>query len=367
MKADIPQLRTLHPEPDREFRTGRYLLPDPETGVVSSFTRATTLAGLHEDHGGIEKWEKRKALEGLALDPTLLEPVAELVDAVNTADGWRAASKAKAALNEHAEKCIDRAGARDRTEQGTLLHNLTEWWDAGRFDEVRDEVEGWGDLGKAMIRDVEAYDAEMKRLCLECPPEYIERVLINTTCRSGGTTDRIVRLPDGRLVIGDLKTGAEDDETIAKFGILKFAVQLSQYAFADGMLSGDRKRIEPMPAELDRGMALVMLLPFGSGECRVRALTAEEMEFGWSVAQHAAATLQFRGLGARVTGQPYDPDRVLINSAGLLSEISHAESPEHLLAIWNRYPKAVRDRLWTAEHTAAAQSRKAELKRIGTR
>jgi hypothetical protein len=221
------------------------------------------------------------------------------------------------------------------------------------LDEVLPEIESWGAIGESLLADLEVYTKTMAENGLTCPPEYIERIMVNTTVNSGGTMDRIVRLPDGRLIIGDLKTQKDMD-----FGCLKIAAQLAEYAFADGLLATDGKSIEPMPADLDPTHALIMHLPVGKATCTLVELTPEDMELGWSLAQHAAATMWYRSISRRVTGRPYDPTRVT-SPAGLLSEIQHAESVEHLTSIWGRKESK---RIWTEEHTTAAKARKAELR-----
>jgi hypothetical protein len=357
MRADIPTLRSMRPEPARD-RSGKYLLPHPVEGTTGAWERATTLAGMHEDHGSLEKWKLRKNLQGVATKPELLEAVLGLVAEVDTADGWRAAGPPKRALDRIAETACDIAGAYDGSTWGTLLHTITEWADAGRLDEVIEEIRSWGEQGESLLTDLDVYQKTMANNGLTCPPEYIERIMVNTKCNSAGTMDRLIRLPDGRLVVGDLKTQKDMD-----FGMLKIAGQLAEYAFADGLVTLDGTSIEPMPADLDPTMSIVMHLPVGKATCDLIVLGPQEMELGWSLAQHAAQTMWFRSIAKGVRGLPYDPSSVT-TPAGLLSEITYAESLEHLTAIWARVSSR---RVWTDEHTAAAKSRKTELAKLRLR
>jgi hypothetical protein len=356
VKKDIPELRSMRPEPKRDFKTGKYLLPHPtEPGVVGAWDRATTLAGLHEDHAPLEKWQLRQALDGVTRDPEILTEVRGLVEQAEAADNWRDANAPKKKLDALAVRALDTAGSYDGSTWGTLLHTITEWADAGRLDEVLPEITSWGPKGEMLLRDLDVYTKTMAENGLVCPPEYIERIMVNLPCSSGGTMDRMIRLPDGRLVIGDLKTQKDMD-----FGCLKIAAQLAEYAFASGLLSEDGRSIEPMPADLDPTMAIIMHLPVGKAECRLIQLTPEDMELGWALAQHAAATMWYRSISRRVTGRPYDPTSV-ITPDGLLSEITCAESRGHLESIWKR-PTV--KRVWTDAHTAAAKVRSAELARL---
>ncbi len=354
-RAQIPTLRSMRPEPRRD-RSGKYLLPHPDDPrTTGAWERATTLAGAHEDHGSLEKWKLRMALQGVATKPELVEPVLDLVAQVEAADGWREAAGPKKALDRIADEACDLAGAYDGSTWGTLLHTITEWADAGRLGEVIEEINSWGEQGASLLTDLDVYRKTMAENGLVCPPEYIERVVINKTCNSAGTTDRLVRLPDGRLVVGDLKTQSSMD-----FGCLKIAAQLAEYAFADCLVSQDGTSTEPMPADLDPTMSIIMWLPVGQAKCELIVLGPQEMELGWSLAQHAAQTMWFRSIAKSVRGVPYGPS-FITTPAGLLSEITHAESTDHLNSIWRRPASR---RVWTDEHTAAARSRKAELERL---
>lgn len=352
MKRDIPELPSMRPEPARDYKTGGYLLPDPESGQMGIWDRATTLAGLHEDHGTLWKWGDRQMLAGLATQPSLLDQVPGLIEAIDAADGWRAQKDAKKRLNKVADEAKDIAGSFDRSAWGTLLHNITEWSDAGRLDEVLPTIVSWGEQGESLLADLDAYSKTMAEYGLVCPPEYIERILVNKTCRSGGTTDRIVRLPDRRLVIGDLKTGDNFD-----FGVLKVAAQLAEYAYADALLATDGRSLEPMPADLDRSMGLLIHLPFGEARCVLTELTKDEMELGWELAKHAAQTLWFRSISRSVTGRPYSPPKPPAEDR-LTYLIRTAGHPDALVALYrDKHGKG----LWTPEHTKAAASRKAQL------
>lgn len=354
MKANIPTLRSMRPEAARD-RSGKYLLPHPTSGDRVAWDRATTLAGVHEDHGPLEKWKLRMALQGVATKTNLIEPVLDLVAAVEAGDGWREKATHKKALDKIADEACDIAGAFDGSTWGTLLHTITEWSDAGRLGDVIDEINAWGEISRSLLTDLDAYTTTMRANGLVCPPEYIERICVNTLVNSGGTMDRLIRLPDGRLVVGDLKTQSSMD-----FGCLKIAAQLAEYSYADGLLSQDGKSIEPMPEELDPNMAIIMHLPVGQARCDLIVLGKQEMELGWSLAEHAAKTMWFRNIAKSIRGKPYDPSCVT-TPAGLLSEINCAESEERLEQVWRR-PES--RRIWASEHTAAAQLRKAELGRL---
>src|SRR5574338_583746 len=69
----------MRPEPKRD-RYGRYLIPHPDTGKETAWTRATTFAKTVSDTFGLTKWELRMVSLGLAKRPDLLAQVAGVLD-----------------------------------------------------------------------------------------------------------------------------------------------------------------------------------------------------------------------------------------------------------------------------------------------
>jgi len=105
-------------EPPRD-RWGRYLIPDPETGKPTGYTRATTFAKSVSDTFGLTKWMLRMGGIGLAQRQDLLLAIA----ATDPAD-----SKT---LDKIMEDAKDHAGAMAGATIGTALHTFTEQYDLG--------------------------------------------------------------------------------------------------------------------------------------------------------------------------------------------------------------------------------------------
>lgn len=339
--TEIPFIPSMRPEPERDSY-GRYRLPDPADGVTRSWTRATTIAHTLDDEYHLTQWKRRMVLTGAALQPGVLATVPELTRALErAADDWRVAKDIKRELDGLCDEAAEAAGAGDGAKLGTLLHTITEYEDAGRFAEIEHLV------SNDLEADVNAYVAAMDRAGLERPPEYIENIVVNSRVDSAGTFDRLLRLPDGRLVVGDLKTQKTVD-----FGWLSIAIQLAEYAQADAMFDPDSGRLVDMPEGLDRSVGIVMHLPVGQATCTLYEL---DLEAGWEAALAAYEVRQWRQR-SKALGRVYVPrtppkDRVLtlIGSAG---------HPDALVALW-RDLKARGE--WTAEHTQAAAARKAQL------
>lgn len=248
--SDIPGLPTYPmPGPIRDFevvrnRYGHYCLPDPNTGRNGAFVRATTVAKAVSDagaSGGLENWKDRKLIYGLVQNPELLEGLD--VGLIGTDQEYKL-NKATEAIAEAARVS---AGSADGREFGTALHAWTEAIDIGKatFDEVPDP----------MKRHVASYLYMLAVAGIEVIPEYVERIVYCPESDAVGTVDRIFRLADGRLVIGDIKTSAGIDNAWTSI-----TAQLAQYATASHMLAADGSCWEPMP-QVDQSIGVVASIP----------------------------------------------------------------------------------------------------------
>jgi hypothetical protein len=343
MTADIPFIPSMRPEPKRD-RYSRYLLPDPATGQERAWTRATTVAHTLSDTYALTQWKRRMVAEGMAVQPELLEKIPALARQIADASDWREAKAAKAALDGICDEAARAAGAEDGSKLGTLLHTITEYDDAGRYADIENSVP------EQLKPDLQAYRAAMSAARVERPAEYIERIVINTEIESGGTFDRLLRLPDGRLVVGDLKT-----QKTLEFGFLEIAIQLAEYANADAMYDADTGQLGPLPAELDKTVGIVMHLPVGQATCTLWEL---DLAAGWHAAKVAHETRRLRS-ASKAMGWPYRP-RTVSTTGGdrVLFLINSAQHPDALVGLWRDLASRG---AWTPEYNAAAARRKAEL------
>lgn len=237
MPGDI---REYQPERDS---VGRYRLTHPETKKVSTFSRATTIAksvrpGADE---GLGDWKDRMMLFGLAQNPDLMEGLE--ADLIGTEDEW----KLSRAARKIAEDSRIAAGSADGREFGTALHAWTEAIDHGN--------KTFADVPDQMRQHVASYIAALVQAQVEVIPEYVERIVYCPITDTVGTVDRIYRLPDGRLVIGDIKTSSNIDYAWAEI-----VAQLAQYANASHMLSTDGRTWEPMP-KVDPSIGVIASIP----------------------------------------------------------------------------------------------------------
>ncbi|GAB1642562.1 hypothetical protein [Krasilnikovia sp. MM14-A1259] len=345
--STVPFIQSMRPEPVRD-QYGRYVLPDPKDGAPRSWTRATTIAHTLEDTHHLTQWKRRMVLQGAAAEPALLQGVGDLADELAQATDWRAAKKIKEQLDLLCDAAAEVAGAGDGASWGTLLHTITEYADAGRLNEIGDQIPD------KLVEDLDAYLTVMDGAGIGRPADYIERILVNTGVDAAGTTDRILVMPTpcpgcgGTLKIGDLKTQKSVD-----MGWLSIAIQLAEYAYADAMVDTATGDLVPMPEELCRCLGIVMHLPVGKATCTLYQL---DLVAGWEAARAAHTVRQFRDR-SKAMGAPYTPPLAATGDR-VLTLIRSANHPSALVALYrDLHPKGK----WTPAHTAAAAARKAEL------
>lgn len=279
---------------------GRYMLPTrPGNGEqrMAPYTRVTTFAKTCADTFNLNAWSLRTAIEGLVNEPGLFTATAVGL-AGATGDHAR-----KEALNTAAELAREAGGGNGAARLGTLLHALTESWDAGiplhpEHERYRAGMVAWS----RTIADAG----------FEIVPEYTERIVLarHERFEVGGKLDRIVRatrdvevvvggatrtIAAGELVVLDLKTGRS-----VSYSMGEIAVQLMCYARAQEMLdepdSGPlNAELEPMPL-VRQDVGLVLHLPAVSITSTTAAATmhAVDLDEGWRGAQICALVREWR-------------------------------------------------------------------------
>lgn len=218
-------------EPERD-RWGRPLILQPD-GTTVAYTRASTLGKALTDSSGLTKWKLRQVLLGVGRRPDLYARAA-------TADP----AGRNGGLDEVAEQALAAAESSRGANLGTAIHSATELVDRGEPlsrvpDVVREHVAAYLDLIKPL------------------GIEGIEEFVVNDPLQAAGTFDRLYRLPDGAVVIGDLKTGRADSP---KYAAGEWAVQLAVYAGGQRYDpdDGSRSRLHP---DLDPSRGLIVHLP----------------------------------------------------------------------------------------------------------
>lgn len=270
----------------------------------------TTLAKIPDDTYSLDMWRRRQTAIGLAKAPHLLESVA-------------AHHTDRNKLNELCEQAMDVAGASQAAERGTAAHRVTE-----RIDQGEDVI-----LTPTAVLVADTWKRLLDGAGLDVVPDMVERCIVYPERRVCGKLDRVLRVRDdsplpkslrGKLVIGDLKTGA---------GAIKYprstAIQLALYANAPLLarpwegLDGETTEFDPLPDDLDRTTGIVVSMP-AEGVAQVYAIdltTAQDVieEIIWP-------TLEWR---------KYGPDELIVPVGATVSLDPVEDERKRVLEIVN--------------------------------
>jgi hypothetical protein len=199
----------------------------------------STIAKATDDSTALDLWSKRMVLVGAASSPQLVEAAAAHFDE-------------REKLDELAEEALRLAKSHHAAMTGTAVHRVLER----------------ADLGESILMtpDANAVILSWNRLLdaagFEVVPEYVERIVVYPDRRIAGRLDRILRRKtDGRLFLGDVKTG----QNAVKYPH-STAIQLAGYGNAPLMVGAAPSKVdgdaveydtfEPMP-DIDKDIAYV--------------------------------------------------------------------------------------------------------------
>lgn len=338
------------PSPDEggivRDRWGRYMLPDPNTGEMRAWTRATTFAKTISDTYALHHWQQRMVAKGLAMRPDLLALVGMTED--------------KKELDRLCDMAKEAAGSKVGANLGTAVHNYTEQLDRGT--ELRSIA-----IPAAIVGDVASYGEALKAFGLSPVREMIERVVLNTKLGVAGRLDRILTnlRPVGRwdtpgsLFIGDVKTAAN-----VGYSWLEVAIQLAIYANSDYFWNITTQTYEPIPP-LDLEEAIVMHVPV---EQAVTTLYRIDIRTGWEYAELSKVVREARAnkklavrLGDPITSQraPEVPAQNVSPELDIRARIDQATCRQDLSDIWSH---AQSRGLWTPELEAYGMNKLQDLR-----
>lgn len=239
-------------------RWGRPLITPPDGGDRIPYTRVSTLAKALDDLSNLMTWKQRKTAEGLLRRPDLMTRLAGVL-ANGNPDTDR---NTKRLVNNVCSEATEAAGASTGASAGTGFHHLTEAIDKG--------------LEPLFVPEADRPRLEAYRVAT-APYEVldVETFVVCDEVRAAGTFDRLVRCPDGRVRVADLKSGkSEADYPLAT------AMQLAIYSHGQRY---DGTTRTPLHADLDNTQGVLIHMP-PSGGCRVIIL---DLARGWRAAQLA--------------------------------------------------------------------------------
>jgi len=238
-------------------RWDRPLILPLDGGDPVAYTRVSKMAKALDDQQFLMLWKQRKTLEGVIRRPDLLTRAAGVL-AKGNPDTDPATKKA---LNAICGEATTAAGADKGSSAGTGFHDLTEAIDLGNepmFVPPADQPR------------LDAFRYATKDLL----PLDVETFIVNDVVRCAGTFDRLYLCPDGKVRVGDLKSGKSEAEYP-----LATAIQMAIYANGKryNHETGERTELHP---DLDLTTALLIHMP-PSGGCTVVPL---DIEMGWKAA-----------------------------------------------------------------------------------
>lgn len=245
-------------------RWKRPLIVPVDGGKPIAYTRVSTMAKALDDTSNLMTWKQRVTAVGLARRLDLRTRLAGII-ASNPDDPVGGAGKRD--LTRLCEEAAEAGGGSTAASAGTGIHELTEAVDRGTDpgdllidDSLADRLRQYADA----MADFEVLD--------------IETFVVNDAVQAAGTFDRLVRCPDGRVRVADLKTGAHD----ANYP-LGVATQVAIYARGN-RYDPDAGR-SPLHPDLDTSRGLLIHLPQKGDGCRVLPL---DLDRGWEAALVAA-------------------------------------------------------------------------------
>jgi len=223
---------------------GRPLIKPVGGGKPVPYTRVSTLAKALDDTYSLNAWRTRMAVLGVSTNRHLMQQVAAIASRFDDP-----VKQGRRELDAITQEAAEAAGVGAAAATGTALHDYTEQIDAGR------EL---AHVPSEFIAPLRAYQAGTKGL------ESVgsEVFVVNDTLGVAGSLDRLWRLPDGRVVVGDLKTG--DNEPKYPLGV---TTQVAMYATGQRYdpETGTRAELHP---DLDPTAGLLVHLPIRAPEPR---------------------------------------------------------------------------------------------------
>ena len=237
-------------------RWGRPLITPIDGGKPVPYTRVSTLAKALDDKTALTDWKCRQVAIGMSRRSDLV------------AKAMSVPADDKRALNEVVKDALTAAESERAANIGTALHSLTEQIDAGA------SIDAMPDFARA---DLAAYQEAMRGINILASEMFV----VCDEVQAAGTFDRLVRLPDGRVVVADVKTGQHDSNY--PHGV---AQQIAIYSRGH-LYTPDAGRQGHLPQlGVDQETGLLIHMPSGSGTCSLYLL---DLTVGWGLAQVSVA------------------------------------------------------------------------------
>lgn len=242
-------------DPIERDRWGRPKIIPPGGGKPEAYTRASTGAKAVDDLNGLIGWAGRQVLRGLVARPDIYEFARTVGD--NDEE-----------IKQLAERAKEAAGSSTAATLGTTLHWWTDQLDKGIAD-LSSVPADWVGLLAAYRKSIEKLEVVESELFVVCDK-----------LRFAGTLDRLYRLPDGRVIVGDIKTG----KWAASYGSMSVAIQCAIYSHSERYdpETGERSPLHP---DLDPDTTMLVHMPLEGEKVDLYELDGELGYYGAELAR----------------------------------------------------------------------------------
>lgn len=167
---------------------------------AKGYTRVSTLAGSLDDKGNLGEWLAANAMVGMIKDPSIAAQIGSLTSKYD--NPWYV-PEGKTAIKPLVKRAQEAGGGDRASGMGTSFHEFTEVVDEGRWPEYAPaELIPWLHAYKERMAEYECLGMEL--------------FVVNDELETAGSFDRLLRTPDGRVVVSDLKSGRSDPSYPAK-------------------------------------------------------------------------------------------------------------------------------------------------------
>lgn len=242
------------------------------------YSRMSAIAKSLDTKENLVEWAAAQAAVGVMLDASARS---EIVTLINEFDGdpWNAEDEdnprsGKSRLKTAVEQARTTAGQHTAASAGTEFHKLAELVNSGREPRlVQDHLQPLLDEYKMAVQPIRFLRQEL--------------FVVNDELRRAGSLDYLLRLPDGRVMVSDLKTGKWD----VRFP-MSVTTQVAGLATAVvyDQATGERRWIHP---DLDTTTGLLVHFPIMTRNPKV-GFWALDLELGMRAARIARDIDQLR-------------------------------------------------------------------------
>ncbi len=249
---------TLDPQGVPRDQWGRPVIHRAD-GTWRGYSRISSIAKELDTGTALKMWSNAMTAIGITITPSLFIKVAELVDNSDR----NPYEEHKTELIKLADKAQEAAGSTIKRELGTTLHQWAQIFDrSADLDLVPTEHQP----------DITAYSQALGRHNVGVLENEV--FVVVDEIEIAGSLDKLMqfRIPTGRVVLGDLKTGRWDRE-------YPMAVEMQVAGYAHGerydLLTHERSELHP---DLDLSEGVLIHMPSGSGTCELYPLNLKR---GW--------------------------------------------------------------------------------------